>query len=94
MKRHFGRGYCYTRIYESRAQWRVESKFVEDGKDMKEKLDDFCFREVGKGFIVCRTEEIFGRILTKKYVDQNKKTYVKIGGEYIPLTEQHNYLPV
>jgi hypothetical protein len=61
---------------------------------MEEQTDDRCFREVGKGFIVCKTEEIFGRMLTKTYVDQNKQTYVKIGGKYIPLTEQHNYLPV
>jgi hypothetical protein len=60
---------------------------------MKEQSDDLYFREVGRGFIVCKTEEIFGRMLTKTYVDQNKKTYVKIRGEYIPLTEQHNYLP-
>jgi hypothetical protein len=60
---------------------------------MEEKTTDLFFREIGKGFIVCKTEDIFGRMLTKTYVDQNKKTYVKIGGEYIPLTEKHNFLP-
>jgi len=71
----------------------VKSKLQDGVKNMEEKPDDLYFREVGRGFIVCKTEEIFGRRLTKTYVDQNKKTYVKIGGEYIPLTDQHNYLP-
>jgi hypothetical protein len=60
---------------------------------MKEKSDDLRFREVGKGFIVYKNEDFFGRVLTKTYVDQNRKTYVKFAGEYIPLTEKHNYLP-
>lgn len=61
---------------------------------MKNKQDELHFREVGKGFIVSQVEGIVGRMLTQKYVDQHKKTYVKIRGEYIPLTEQHSYLAV
>jgi hypothetical protein len=59
---------------------------------MEDKNADPRFREVGKGFIVCQSEGLVGRMLTRTYVDQNKKPYVKIRGEYIPLTEQHNYL--
>jgi hypothetical protein len=38
-------------------------------------------------------EGIIGRVLTQTYVDHKKKTYVKINGEFTPLTEQHSYLP-
>ncbi|MBU1565508.1 MAG: hypothetical protein KJ630_07755 [Proteobacteria bacterium] len=59
---------------------------------MKDKYDQPYFREVGKGFIVSQIEGIVGRILTQTYMDQHKKTYVKIRGEYIPLTKEHNFL--
>ncbi len=59
---------------------------------MNEKPDSLQFRPAGKGFIVSQTEGIVGRILTQTYVDQKKRTYVKIKGEFIPLTEQHHFL--
>jgi hypothetical protein len=59
---------------------------------MSDKRDSLQLRPVGKGFILNQMEGIVGRILTQTYVDQKKKTYVKINGEFIPLTEQHSFL--
>jgi len=59
---------------------------------MNDKRDSLQFRPVGKGFILSQMEGIVGRILTQTYEDQRKQTYVKINGEFIPLTEQHGFL--
>jgi hypothetical protein len=59
---------------------------------MNDKSDNLQLRPVGKGFILSQMEGIVGRILTQTYVDQKKQTYVKINGEFIPLTEQHSFL--
>ena len=61
---------------------------------MKDQLDKDGFRQVGKGFIVNQMEGMIGRTLTQTYVDKNKQTYVKVNGEFVPLTEQHCYLAV
>jgi hypothetical protein len=61
---------------------------------MNDKRDSLQFRPVGKGFILSQMEGIVGRILTQTYVDQKKRTYVKINGEFIPLTEQHSFIEV
>ena len=68
--------------------------FEEGEKIMEDKQDDAQFREVGKGFIVSQMEGIVGRILTKTYEDRKKRTYVKIDGMFIRLTEKHCYLDV
>ncbi len=59
---------------------------------MKSNPDQRELRQAGKGFIVNDRAEIAGRILTQIYVDQKKRAYVKINGEIVPLTEQHDYL--
>ncbi len=61
---------------------------------MKGKDEALQFREVGKGFIVRQIGEIVGRTLTQTYMDQYKKIYVKVDGNYTPLTEEHNFLGV
>lgn len=62
------------------------------GFDMKSKQEDLQLRETGKGFIINNSEGLIGRILTSTYVDQYKRTYVKVHGELTPLTEQHSFL--
>jgi len=60
---------------------------------MKSKHEQHEFRPVGKGFIVNQMGgSIVGRMLTQVYVDNKKQPYVKVNGEIIPLTAQHNYL--
>jgi hypothetical protein len=60
---------------------------------MKSKNGQNEFRQVGKGFIVNQMEGmIVGRMLTQIYVDNKKQPYVKVNGEIVPLTAQHNYL--
>jgi len=61
---------------------------------MKDNHDQLQFRLVGKGFILNQMEGLAGRTLTQTFVDQNEDTYVKVNGEIIPLTENHNYLAV
>ena len=61
---------------------------------MKDNHDQLRFRLVGKGFILNQMEGLVGRTLTQTFVDQNEDTYVKVNGEIIPLTENHNYLAV
>ncbi|MGB3210758.1 MAG: hypothetical protein WBB19_08660 [Desulforhopalus sp.] len=62
---------------------------------MKDKMDNKPqLRQIGKGFIVNPMEGMVGRILTQTFMDQNQQTYVKVNGEIIPLTEQHDYLSV
>jgi len=61
---------------------------------MRDRNDNLRLREVGKGFILSQMEGIVGRILTQVFMDQHKQTYVKVDGEIIPLTEQHNYLAI
>jgi hypothetical protein len=51
-------------------------------------------RQTGKGFIFLNTDGIAGRRLTETFVDQSKKTYVKINGEITPLTAEHNFLSI
>ncbi len=61
---------------------------------MENKQDDSQFRQVGKGFIVSQMEGIVGRILTKTYEDHRQRTYVKIDGVFVRLTEKHCFLDV
>ena len=58
--------------------------------------DKLRLRQVGRGFIICNDIDgtITGRRLTKTYLDQNDRTYVKVNGQLELLTEQHNYLAV
>ena len=53
-------------------------------------------RQIGRGFIVCSEGDgsIVGRRLTKTYMDQNNRTFVKVNGELELLTERHSYLEV
>lgn len=62
-------------------------------KQLQEKLQ---FQQIGRGFIVCNEgeEALMGRRLTKTYMDQHKRTYVKVNGQLELLTEQHSYLEV
>ena len=59
---------------------------------MNDKRDSLQLRQIGKGFILNQMGGIVGRILTQTYMDKNKRTYVKINGEYVPLTEEHGFL--
>ncbi len=59
---------------------------------MNDKQDNLQLRPIGKGFILNQMDGIVGRILTQTYMDKHKQTYVKINGEYVPLTEQHGFL--
>jgi hypothetical protein len=68
-------------------------KNKQGGNTMNDKHENNQFRPAGKGFILKQMEGIVGRVLAQTYVDHKKKTYVKINGEFIPLTEQHSYLP-
>lgn len=52
------------------------------------------FTQNGKGFITNNTDGLIGRTLTQTFIDQNKKIYIKINDEIIPLTEHHNFLAV
>lgn len=60
---------------------------------MKTEINKLQLREAGKGFIISNSEGLIGRILTQTFVDQKKRTYVKVNGEITPLTLQHNFLP-
>ena len=51
-------------------------------------------RQLGKGYIVVSDAELAGRRLTETFIDQRRRTYVKVNGELIPLTPEHNFLPV
>ncbi len=59
---------------------------------MQDNRENVQFRQVGKGFIINQMEGMAGRVLTQIFEDRKKKTYVKVNGEIIPLTEQHSYL--
>lgn len=59
---------------------------------MKENNSEGQYRQIGKGFIISQMEGIAGRILTQTFVDQKKRPYVKVNGEIVPLTAEHNYL--
>lgn len=61
---------------------------------MKGKNEALQLREIGKGFIVRQMDGIVGRTLTQTYMDQNKKIYVKVDGNFTPLTAEHNFLGV
>jgi len=61
---------------------------------MENQVNERELRQIGKGFINNQTEGIVGRTLTQAYVDQNKITYIKIGGQFIPLSEKHSYQPI
>jgi hypothetical protein len=58
--------------------------------------DKLRLRQVGRGFIICNDSDgtVIGRRLTKTYLDQNDRTYVKVNGQLELLTEQHSYLAV
>ncbi len=51
-------------------------------------------RQTGKGFIFLNIDGLAGRRLTETFVDQSKRTYVKINGEITLLTAEHNFLSV
>lgn len=61
---------------------------------MKIDHDKLQLRQTGKGFVINYSEGLMGRMLTQTFVDQYKKTYIKINGEITPLTDQHNFLAV
>ena len=61
---------------------------------MTQAQDKLQLRQIGRGFIVCNEGDFTGRRLTKAYMDQHKRTYVKINGQMELLTDQHNYLAV
>ena len=49
-------------------------------------------QEAGKGFIVINSDGFVGRMLTKTFVDQQKNTYIKIDGQFTPLTDEYSFL--
>ncbi len=49
-------------------------------------------RQSGKGFILINIDGLAGRRLTETYVDQRRRTYVKINGELTLLTAEHSFL--
>jgi len=51
-------------------------------------------RQSGKGFIVINIDGLAGRRLTETFVDQRRRTYVKINGELALLTDEHNFLSI
>ncbi len=59
---------------------------------MRTEQDNLQLRETGRGFIVTNVEGLVGRMLTKTFIDQHKKTYVKISGELTLLTSGHHFL--
>lgn len=61
---------------------------------MKETQDSLQLQQKGRGFIINHEGGFTGRTLTKSYVDQYDRTYIKINGEIIPLTEQHGFLAI
>lgn len=61
---------------------------------MNDQQRNLQFSEIGKGFILNQCEGLVGRVITKKFIDQYKKLYVKINGEYVLLTEEHCYLSI
>jgi hypothetical protein len=79
--------------YKETCESGGEFKNRQGDNTMNDKHENNQFRPAGKGFILKQMEGIIGRALTQTYVDHKKKTYVKINGEFIPLTEQHSYLP-
>lgn len=51
-------------------------------------------RQNGKGFIFVNIDGLAGRRLTKTFIDQSRRTYVKINGELTLLTAEHNLLSI
>jgi hypothetical protein len=51
-------------------------------------------RQIGKGFIFLIIDGLAGRRLTKTFIDQRKRTYIKINGELTLLTAEHNFLSI
>ncbi len=54
--------------------------------------DKLQLRQIGKGYIVFSDDGLVGRRLTETFMDQRKKTYVKINGEFALLTPEHDFL--
>lgn len=59
---------------------------------MRTEQDQLHLKETGRGFIVTNVEGLVGRMLTKTFIDQHKKTYVKVSGELTLLTSGHQFL--
>jgi hypothetical protein len=59
---------------------------------MRQDTADLQLKQTGKGFILINIEGLTGRMLTKTYVDQLERTYVKVNGELTPLTTEHSFL--
>lgn len=60
---------------------------------MKTEHINLQLRQTGKGFILTSIEGLTGRMLTETFVDQRKRTYVKVNGEITRLTSAHSFLP-
>ncbi len=54
--------------------------------------DKLQLRPIGKGYIVVTDHGLAGRRLTETFIDQRKRTYVKINGEFALLTPEHDFL--
>lgn len=59
---------------------------------MRTEQDKLHLRETGRGFILTNVEGLVGRMLTKTFIDQHKKTYVKVSGKLTLLTSGHQFL--
>ena len=51
-------------------------------------------RQIGKGFIFVDIDGLPGRRLTNTFIDQKRRTYVKVNGELTLLTAEHNFLSI
>lgn len=49
-------------------------------------------RQIGKGFILVNLDGLSGRRLTETFIDQRRRTYVKVNGELALLTPEHDFL--
>jgi hypothetical protein len=81
--------YLKLKIYDWSTQDEIFSKV---GKRMRTEQDNLRLRETGKGFIVNSVEGLVGRMLTKTFIDQHKRTYVRVNGELTLLTSGHHFL--
>jgi hypothetical protein len=82
----------YSKSVEQVNKGWQQLKLHQGDNIMQDKRDNRQFRQVGRGFIINQMEGMAGRVLTQTFVDQKKRPYVKVNGEIVPLTEQHNYL--
>ncbi len=67
---------------------------MQDETADKESLNKLHFRQIGRGFIVCREDPLMGHRLTNGYLDQQDRMYVLVNNTFEPLGDCRRFLVV